>query len=124
MKRIIPAVIIALVIIASFLGSYYYVNNICDTAYNEVQKSLEEYKKNGTAEFNSEKLKSFWDEKEKILSFFVNHELIDKIELSISNLHLHSKFENNYMFYEACDTVKILLHQVIEDTKLTTHSVF
>ena len=64
------------------------------------------------------------DEKEKILSFFVNHELIDKIELAISNLHLHSKFKENYMFYESCDTVKILLHQVIEDTKLTTHSVF
>ena len=124
MKRIIPAIIITLVILAAFLGSNFYINYICDTTYSKVEKSIEEYEKNGTAEINSQKLKKYWNKKEKILSFFVNHELIDKIELAISNLNLHSKFKDNYMFYDACDTVKILLHQIIEDTKLTTHSVF
>lgn len=124
MKRIIPAVIITLVIIVSFLGSNFYINNICEATYSKVEKAIEEYEKNGTAEFNAESLENYWNKKEKSLSLFVNHELIDKIELAISNLNLHSKFRDNYMFYEACDTVKILLHQVIEDTKLTTHSVF
>ena len=124
MKRIIPAVIITLIIIASFLGSYFYVNKVCNNAFIEVENSLEEYKNNGTAKVNSEKLKKYWEDNEKILSFFVNHELIDKIELAISNLSLHSKFKNNYMFYESCDTVKILLHQILEDTKPTTHSIF
>lgn len=124
MKRIIPAVIILILILTAFFGSYFYVNDVCKTAYEGVEGCLKEYEEHGTAKADSAWLRNYWDEKEKILSFFVNHELIDKVELSISNLELHSKFSNNYMFYEACDTVKILLHQIMEDTKLTTHSVF
>ena len=124
MKRLIPAVIILVVIITSFFSSYYYIKDVCNNAYDGVENCLKEYNEHGTALSDAAWLKNYWDEKEKILSFFVNHEKIDEVELAISNLKLHSKFKDNYMFYEACDNVKILLHQIIEDTKLTTHSVF
>ncbi|MBO5210561.1 MAG: DUF4363 family protein [Clostridia bacterium] len=124
MKRLIPAVIITVIIIGAFLGSYLYINNVCDTAYEGVESCLKEYEEHGTAKADATWLKNYWSDKEKILSFFVNHAIIDEIELAVSNIELHSKFKNNYMFYEACDTVKILLHQIIEDTKPTTHSIF
>ncbi len=124
MKRLIPAVIILVLITTAFFGSYFYINEVCENAYEGVENCLKEYEENGTAKADAAWLKNYWDDKEKILSFFVKHDLIDKVELSISNLELHSKYKDNYMFFEACDTVKILLHQIIEDTKPTTHSIF
>lgn len=124
MKRLIPAIIILIVMISSFLGSYFYINNVCETASSGVESCIKEYDEHGTAKADAAWLKNYWTKKEKVLSFFVNHERIDEVEKAISNLKLHSKFENNYMFYEACDDVKILLHQIMEDTKITTHSVF
>ena len=124
MKRIIPAVIILFIVIFSYIGSYIYINNVCDTVEEKIGNCLNEYKKEGIATNSTKKLNDYWDKKEKILSIFVNHELIDKIEVSISNMNLHSNFEENTMFYESCDTVKMLLHQVKEDTRISAHSVF
>lgn len=124
MKRIIPAIIIFTVIIASYFGSYIYINNVCDTVNNGIDACLKEYEKHGTAKADANWLENYWDEKEKTLSFFVNHALIDEVELSISSIKLHAAFKENCMFYDACDTAKTLLHQIIEDTKISAHSVF
>ena len=124
MKRIIPAIIIILIITASYIGSYFYINNVCGKVNEGIELCLNEYKEHGTATADAKWLKNYWDEKEKILSFFVNHEMIDKIEKEISNIKLHSSLKENYMFYDACDSAQILLHQIIEDTKISTHSVF
>ena len=124
MKRIIPALIILVIVIASYFGSYVYINNVCDTVNEGIEACIKEYEEHGTAKADAKWLKNYWDEKEKILSFFVNHSMIDEVEMAISNLKLHSSFKENYMFYDACDTTKTLLHQIIEDTKISAHSVF
>ncbi len=124
MKRIIPALIILVIVIASYFGSYVYINNVCDTVNEGIEACIKEYEEHGTAKADAKWLKNYWDEKEKILSFFVNHAMIDEVEMAISNLKLHSSFKENYMFYDACDTTKTLLHQIIEDTKISAHSVF
>ncbi|MBQ3547718.1 MAG: DUF4363 family protein [Clostridia bacterium] len=124
MKRIIPAIIILLILVGGYLGSYVYINNVCDTATEGIEACLKEYEAHGTAKADADWLKNYWDENEKILSFFVNHELIDRVEMSITNIKLHSAFKENYMFYDACDTAKTLLHQIMEDTKISAHSVF
>ena len=124
MKRIIPAVIILFIVIFSYFGSYIYINYVCNAVEDQIEDCLNEYKKEGIAKNSTKKLNDYWDKKEKLLSIFVNHELIDKIEVSISNMNLHSNFEENTMFYESCDTVKMLLHQVKEDTRISAHSVF
>ena len=124
MKRLIPAIIILIIIVSAFLGSYFYINKVCETAYEGIENCIQEYEEHGTAKADTTWLKNYWTSKEKILSFFVNHESIDDVELALSSAALHSKFENNYMFYDACDTAKMLLHQIIEDTKPSTHSIF
>lgn len=124
MKRVIPAIIILLIVIASYFGSYVYINNVCYTVNEGIEACLKEYEEHGTAKADAKWLKNYWDEKEKILSFFVNHAMIDEVEKAISNVKLHSSFKDNYMFYDACDTTKTLLHQIMEDTKISAHSVF
>ncbi len=124
MKRIIPAIVILVVVIASYFGSYIYINNVCDTVTEGIDACLKEYEDHGTAKADANWLENYWDDKEKILSFFVNHSMIDNVEMSISNIKLHAGFKDNYMFYDACDTAKTFLHQIIEDTKISAHSVF
>ena len=124
MKRLIPAIIILIILISSYFGSYVYINHVCDTVKQGVEDCLNEYKEHGTAKADAKWLKNYWDENEKILSFFVNHAMIDEVEMAISNIKLHASFEENYMFYDSCDKTKTLLHQIMEDTKISAHSVF
>ena len=124
MKRIFPAILILVIIIISYVASYIYINKVCEIVDGKIDDCIKAYEENKNIKLCADDLNVYWSKKEKILSIFVNHELIDKIELSISNLKLHSNFEGNEMFYDACDTTKILLHQIVEDTKITAHSVF
>lgn len=124
MKRIIPAIIILIIVIGGYLGSFIYINNVCDTVHKGIEDSIKEYNEHGTAKADANWLKNYWDEKEKVLSFFVNHAMIDEVEMAISNIKLHASFKDNYMFYDSCDTAKTLLHQIMEDTKISAHSVF
>ncbi len=124
MKRVIPAIIILVIVLASYFGSYIYINNVCDTVHKGIEDCISEYKEHGTAKADANWLQNYWDKNEKILSFFVNHAMIDEVEMSISHIKLHSAFKDNHMFYDACDTAKTLLHQIMEDTKISAHSVF
>ena len=62
-------------------------------------------------------------EKEKALSFFMNHDRIDDIELEISSLQLYSETKDEILFYEHIETLKMHLHQVYEDTRIIVHSI-
>ena len=124
MKRIIPATILLLSIVLLYFISSIYTNKVCNKTVKDIKKCVTLYEENNNAKVQAEKIKRFWSEKEKILSVFVNHELIDKVELKIASIELYSNFADNYMFYNACVDAEILLHQIIEDTKLSAHSIF
>ncbi len=123
MKRLIPALIILTVIIVTFIGSYVFVNSICKQARNLIDECIDEYKEKGVTETKAENFKKYWDKQEKILSIFVNHQIIDEIEISVAELSYHSKFKDNHMFFDAAIKIKTLIHQIEEDTKITAHSL-
>lgn len=124
MKRLILASIIFVIVVVTYLTSLYYITDSCDKAKVLLDDSVKTYSQNKTAKDEAEKIKNFWDEKEKVLSLFVNHNRIDDIEKAISLLNVYAKQKDNELFYEYADTVKILLHQIMEDTKITMHSIF
>ncbi|MGN0494275.1 MAG: DUF4363 family protein [Acutalibacteraceae bacterium] len=123
MKRLIAAGILLAAVAAAYISSLMYITKVCDEA-KEIIIRCEEAYQDGNAHETAEELNELWDEKEKTLSFFVNHDRIDDIELEISSLLLYSKTEDKNRFYEHIETLKMLLHQVKEDTKLSAHSVF
>ncbi len=123
MKRLIPALVILAVIIATFAGSYVYVNTICEEATHLIDECIDEYNQKGITETKAENFKNYWDKQEKILSIFANHNVIDEIEVSVAELSYHSKFKENTMFYDSAIRIKTLLHQIMEDNKITAHSL-
>lgn len=124
MKRLIPASIIFVLVVLTYLLSLKYITKSCESTNKLLDKSVTVYKENHTAEKETKEIKEFWQKEEKILSFFVNHDHIDKIEQAISSLNVYAKEKDNILFYEYADTIQVLLHQIVEETKITTHSIF
>lgn len=123
MKRLIAAGILFAAVIAAYLSSLMYITKTCDETKELILRCEEAYNE-GEAHKYAEELSALWDEKEKALSFFMNHDRIDEIELEISSLSLYSKTKDEILFFEHIETLKMLLHQVKEDTRISVHSVF
>ncbi len=124
MKRLIIAGVLFVSVIGIYLISVFYITNSCNEARQLLNNSVTIYTEKSTAESEAKKLKDYWDKKEKLLSVFVNHNRIDDIEQAISLLNVYAKSKDNELFYEYSDTVKVLIHQILEDTKITMHSIF
>ncbi|MBE6788001.1 MAG: DUF4363 family protein [Ruminococcaceae bacterium] len=124
MKRLIIAAVLLVLVITTYLSSFFYINKCCNNAKMLLENSVVEYKKQKTAEPEALKLEKYWDEKEKTLSVFVNHDRIDDIEKAISLLNVYAKSKDNELFYEYAENVGVLIHQILEDTKVSMHSVF
>ena len=124
MKRLIVAAILFLVVIATYLTSLFYITDSCDKAKSMVENSISIYTKNQTAKKEARDLENYWNKKEPLLSVFVNHDRIDDIETAISLMNVYAKIPKNELFYEYADNVKMLIHQILEDTKFTMHSIF
>ncbi len=123
MKRLIAAGILLAAVMAAYISSLMYITKTCDKTKELILRCEEAYSE-GEAYKYAEELSSLWDEKEKALSFFMNHNRIDDIELEISSLLLYSETEDEILFYEHIETLKMLLHQVKEDTRISVHSIF
>ena len=123
MKRLIAAGILFTAVIAAYISSLMYITKTCDETKELILRCEEAYNKGEACKY-AEELSTLWDEKEKNLSFFMNHNRIDDIELEISSLLLYSETKDEILFYEHIETLKMLLHQVKEDTRISIHSIF
>ncbi|HAY97293.1 MAG TPA: hypothetical protein DCY23_03165 [Ruminococcaceae bacterium] len=124
MKRLISAAILFVFVIAAYSVSLWYITDACKETKALIDECEEAYKNGGDAYNKAEELKRLWDKKEGPLSFFVTHDSIDEIELAISELCVYSKAEEENDFKERIENIKMLLHQVGEDTTFSMHSVF
>ncbi len=124
MKRLIIAGVIFILVVATYLTSLFYITDSCEKAKKLLDNSVSVYKQEKTAVKEAKEFEDYWDKREKTLSVFVNHDRIDDIEKAISLLNIYAKEKDNILFYEYADTVEVLIHQIMEDTKITTHSIF
>lgn len=123
MKRLIAAAVLTVLIIGIYLTGFFYINHTCEETKTLIEDCVSSYEKNDNTELYTQKLQNYWSGKERMLSVFTNHKVIDDIELAIESLSVHSKFPKNNMFYEYSSTLKTLLHQLMEDTVPSMHSI-
>lgn len=123
MKRLIAAGVLLIVVTLTYFSSVAYIKH----TYNETSELLEDcitaYNNKKGAETAAKKLGDYWDKHEQNLSIFANHGRIDEIELAISSIEIYSKTEEKEIFSEYTGTVKTLLHQLLEDTLPSFHSI-
>lgn len=124
MKRLISAIILLIFVLSAYLTGYFYINTTCEKANKMLTNCEKAYNANENAEKYAKKLEKFWSDAEKPLSLFANHSEIDEIELAIHTLKIYSKTSEKEIFNEYSGTVKTLIHQLIEDTVPSVHSIF
>jgi len=70
LKRLIAAGILFVLVLAAYLTGHFYIKNTCDTAKELLNECINAYETQNEAGSKAEKLKNYWTEKEKPLSFF------------------------------------------------------
>ncbi len=123
MKRLIAAGILLIFVLASYFTAKTYITALCDETNVLLKECIIAYDNGDDAEKAAKKLNDFWNEHEQPLSVFANHERIDEIELAISSMLIYSSTTEKEIFHEYSGTVETLLHQLIEDTKPSAHSI-
>ncbi len=123
MKRLIAAVVLFVFVITIYLYGFFYIKNVCDEAGDLLALSVSYYKTSKNASEKVSELENYWTKKEKVLSIFSNHNAIDEIEMSIHLLAAHSSSKDDTMFLEYSGKIEKMLHQLMEDTIPSTHSI-
>ena len=123
MKRLIAAVVLAVIVAVIHFTGNTYIKNVIKECNEQLETIVADYKKDISPKENAEKLRKYWGEKEDFLSIFARHDNIDEIELAIDTLAVYSKTKDSEIFYEYSGTVKTLLHQLYEDNSFSMHSI-
>ena len=124
MKRLISAGILFAFVVAAYVSSFIYIKKTCNETIELVRLCEENYKDGKNAYETAEKIDEIWVDKEQTLSFFVNHDRIDEVELELTSLLLYSRTDNEILFYEHIETLKMLLFQIKEDSMINAHAIF
>ena len=123
MRRLIAVAVLLIFVVSAYLIGFFNIKSVYKQTNVLVDECVTAFEEDEDVNKKIEKLENFWDKKEKLLSVFSNHALIDEIELAIYSLGIHSKTGDSVMFYEYSGKVKTLLHQLNEDTVPSVHSI-
>lgn len=124
MKRLIVAFALSGFIVVSLAFSIFYIKSVCGETSALLDECISAYDNNNETYKKAEALSKYWEDHEKLLSVFVNHESLDEVESAIKSLKDYSDTEAREIFHEYCGSVEILIHQLLEDTFPTVHSIF
>lgn len=120
----IACVLIAIVCTVCLIGSWYIQNTyrVIDGMLDEVLKYYDQDDMQRAAEAAVE-LEKEWVKREKYLSFFIDHQKIDEIGVSIAKLQTLAVSKNYSDLLTECKLAKIMLLHVINDEKLSFDSI-
>ena len=124
MKRLVAAVIILIILGAVFFTGYFSINNICQNTKELLSECVNNYHSGNRTQESAAKLEKYWNSKESILSLFADHTSIDNIELDLHLLKIYSSTDEKELFFEYSGRIKTAIHQLLEDTHPTIHSIF
>lgn len=117
MKRLIPAGIILIFLIAICVFSHTYTDKICEQAIKDVENY---YNKN----ISADTLQDTWNEHKEKMSVFVNHEFLDEMSIYVGQL---SAFENKQDSPETAliyKNIETFLSLIKEEQKFAIHSFY
>ncbi len=124
MKRIIAAVVLALIVTGLCFADITLASHIHKTLSQDISdcKTAFEQKNYTQAEEYAKKLEAEWTEHEDIFSIFINHELIDDMGVSVARLVPLAQNKDD-MFLIECRVVEMTLEHIKNDSTVNLHSV-
>ncbi len=128
MKKVVGALILAIISIAACFICLFYIESISEKALNsvsEIQTAIEN-KDYEYAKVNAEELENLWSTQNKKLSMFVHHEMLEEIDESIKSINIIVKdFDESEKtdLKINCQKTKSLLENFKNSEKPTTDNI-
>ena len=125
MKRTIIAVSFIVLLFAFCLLETEKTDTMCDNMENRISviSNLYENGSQDTME-KCEKLKKEWAKEKKTAVFFINHSFVDEITDKVYTLPAFVKTGSDDMFFSNIASIKKVLSQIKEDSRLTADSFY
>lgn len=117
MKRLIPALIIFVLVIAVCLWAHTHVDRACQETLSDIEKF-----RNHT--ITGAKLEENWKERKENMELFVNHNFLDKISVYIGQLTVASFDETSLELNAVYKNIESVLSLIKAEQKLGLHSFY
>ncbi len=117
MKRLIPAGIIFVLVIAVCITAHTFIDRACDKTIVDIEKFYNE-------EIDAAQLEKIWKDRKEEMSLFVNHEFLDEMSLYIGQLTLSSKEDNIPELDMTYKNINTTLSLIKAEQTLALHSFY
>lgn len=117
MKRLIPAAIIFVFIIAICITAHICIDRACDQTLIDVEKFYNE-------KITANELEKQWRERKENMALFVNHSFLDDVSIYIGQLTLSNKENTIPEFDMVYKSIKTTLKLIKDEQTLALHSFY
>ena len=126
MKRLIPtAILLILLILICFFGNHRVIK-MCEETNKDINKCYDAYQSENyyLASEIALDIHKRWQEKEKRLAFFVNHNMLDDISISVSRLAAYTPETIDVHFALECVDIKTVLLRMCDEQQLLIENFY
>ncbi len=122
MSRIIAAIILIFMLAGLCVADRIVIDNAYNEMYSEIT-ACEAAKGTENADKAVSTIRKNWENREGLLSVFVNHDILDEIGVSVARLEaLKSEADEDYL--SECAVIKLKLDYIKKDSGINMHSIF
>jgi len=123
-------IIISIVVIILIITLNIFTQNHTDSSMNEVQAKLSEIRKelilasDKNLNEQSKELKSIWKEKSKSLTYYIEHNELEKVELYICEVNSNIETKEYNMAIQSIDTCDFIISHIKDKYKFSLKNIF
>ncbi len=117
MKRLIPAGIIFVLVIAICITAHKFIDQSCEKTIVDIERFYNE-------EISGKELEKIWKDRKEEMSLFVNHEFLDEMSLYIGQLTLSSEEDNIPELDMTYKNINTTLSLIKAEQTLALHSFY
>ena len=114
MKRLIAVAIILVLLIGVCIMHHFFITDSLNALEEYAQKYEDNQKNDNLEQLTkiSNDLCEEWEKRRTLLSFFVNHTMIEEIDESVENLRSYTDTKSYDLSYAECNTLKKSLEKM------------
>lgn len=126
MRRLIAAGIIALLVVGICITHHLTIKNSIEVlqSHTEAYANALEKKDTTSLQNTSARLTEDWKRHRQFLSLFVNHTMIEELDVSVENLYSYTEIENFELAFVELGALRKRIKKMETDASIHLESVF
>ncbi len=126
MKRLIAAAVVVVCLIVLCTVGIMSVEAACKQMEKDINNCVSHIKSDDfkSAMGDSQTIEREWEGKRGIMSVFINHQTIEEIDSSVTQLSSFANKDNKAHFLAECELIKLYLTEMREYCSVSLHTLF